>query len=57
VAMGLQNGHVHIHDLDTIAELADMAHLRPLEQWWLELREVARVMAHLEPHAGTSAAG
>ncbi len=57
VVIGLQNGHVQIYDLDTIAQQADIAHLRPLEQWWLELRPIARMMAHLEPDAGTSAAG
>jgi 6-phosphofructokinase 1 len=47
VVIGLQNGHVIIHSLDDIAELADMAHLRPKEQWWLDLRPIARLMAHL----------
>ena len=56
VVIGLQNGHVQIHDLDTIAEQADMVHLRPSEQWWLELRPVARVMAHLDPAAGAGEA-
>ncbi len=45
--IGLQNGHVAIHSLDAIAEQIDMAHLRPLEQWWLELRPIARLMTHL----------
>jgi 6-phosphofructokinase 1 len=52
VVVGLQNGHVQIHDLDTIAEQADMVNLRPIEQWWLELRPIARVMARLDPATG-----
>jgi 6-phosphofructokinase 1 len=43
--IGLQNGHVQIHSLDDIAELADMTHLRPREQWWMDLRPIARLMA------------
>jgi len=43
--IGLQNGHVQIHSLDDIAQLADMAHHRPIEQWWLALRPIARLMA------------
>ncbi len=46
--IGLKNGHVQILDLDTIAEQADLAHMRPLEQWWLELRPIARLMNQLE---------
>lgn len=43
--IGLQNGHVRIHSLDDIAGLADMMHLRPKEQWWLELRPIAQLMS------------
>lgn len=45
--IGLQNGHVQIHSLDEISLLCDMEHMRPLEQWWLELRPTARLMSHL----------
>ncbi len=43
--IGLRNGHVEIHSLDDIAQLADMAHMRPHEQWWLDLRPIARLMS------------
>ncbi len=45
VCIGLQNGHVTIHSLDDIATIADMDHLRPNEEWWLDLRPIARLMA------------
>jgi 6-phosphofructokinase 1 len=44
--IGLQNGHVRIRDLAEMPELADAAHMRPKEQWWLDLRPIARLMAH-----------
>lgn len=47
--IGLQNGHVKFHSLDTIAEMADMDHMRPIEQWWLELRPIARLMTEYKP--------
>jgi 6-phosphofructokinase 1 len=49
--IGLVNGHVEIHDLDTLAEGADLVHMRPIEQWWLELRPIARLMTHLSSSA------
>jgi 6-phosphofructokinase 1 len=44
--IGLQNGHVRIRDLAEMPGLADAEHLRPREQWWLDLRPIARLMAH-----------
>jgi 6-phosphofructokinase 1 len=43
--IGMQNGHVKIRHLAEMPALADAAHRRPLEQWWLELRPIARLMA------------
>jgi 6-phosphofructokinase 1 len=44
--IGMQNGHVRIRDLEEMPVLADTVHKRPAEQWWLDLRPVARLMAH-----------
>ena len=44
--IGLQNGHVVIHELEEMPALADTPHMRPLEQWWLDLRPIARLMAY-----------
>jgi 6-phosphofructokinase 1 len=43
--IGMQNGHVTIHDLEDMPGLADAAHMRPREQWWLELQPIARLMS------------
>ena len=45
--IGLQNGHVAIHDMDEMPALADTAHMRPKEQWWLDLQPIARLMTQL----------
>lgn len=44
--VGLQNGHVQIHNLEDLPRLADAAHRRPKEQWWLDLRFITRLMSH-----------
>jgi 6-phosphofructokinase 1 len=44
--IGMQNGHVEIHPLEEMPALADTAHMRPKEQWWLDLRPIARLMSH-----------
>jgi 6-phosphofructokinase 1 len=43
--IGMQNGHVTIHGLEDMPGLADAAHMRPREQWWLELQPIARLMS------------
>ena len=43
--IGLQGGHLKILNLEDMSRLADAAHLRPKEQWWLDLRPIAHLMA------------
>jgi 6-phosphofructokinase 1 len=43
--VGMQNGHVKIHSLEDLPGLADAAHMRPKEQWWLDLQPIARLMS------------
>jgi 6-phosphofructokinase 1 len=45
--IGLQNGHVTIHDMEEMPALADRANMRPTEQWWLDLQPIARLMTQL----------
>jgi 6-phosphofructokinase 1 len=47
--IGLQSGQVKIHDLENFPKMGDAPNNRPKEQWWLELREIARVLAQPAP--------
>jgi 6-phosphofructokinase 1 len=49
--IGLQAGHVQFSSLEDLPRLADEAHQRPREQWWMELRPIARVLAQPAPRA------
>jgi 6-phosphofructokinase 1 len=43
--IGLEAGGIQIHDLEEMPRLMDAAHQRPKQQWWLNLRPIARVLA------------
>jgi 6-phosphofructokinase 1 len=45
VVIGLSEGKVRMLRLRDAEELADWEHRRPLRQWWLELRQLADVLA------------
>jgi 6-phosphofructokinase 1 len=45
-AIGLQGGQVQFTDLREFPNLIDGQYQRPKEQWWLRLREVAKVLDH-----------
>jgi len=47
--IGLQNGRVQAHNLLDFPRMADWDNHRPKEQWWLELRPIARIMAKPGP--------
>ncbi len=49
--IGLQNGKVRIHSLEDFERMIDKKFQRPREQWWLELRQIARIMAKPGPSA------
>ncbi len=42
---GMYNGTVDFTDLDSLYDLVDEEHQRPLEQWWMELRPIAATLA------------
>jgi 6-phosphofructokinase 1 len=48
-AIGLQGGTIQTLDLRDLPRLVDEQHQRPLEQWWLSLRPIARVLAQSGP--------
>jgi 6-phosphofructokinase 1 len=45
-AIGLLQGSYQFTDLRDLPRLMDMKNGRPKEQWWLNLRPVARIMAY-----------
>lgn len=48
--IGLQTGQVSLTGLDSFPVLADPELQRPKDQWWLNLRPIARLLAKSEPH-------
>ncbi len=48
-AIGLKGGRVQFTQLEDLPRLVDRGFRRPKEQWWLELRPIARIMAQPGP--------
>ncbi|NJN66907.1 MAG: 6-phosphofructokinase [Chloroflexaceae bacterium] len=49
--IGLTGGKVQFFDLYDLPRMMDPRYGRPREQWWMELRNIARVLAQPGPHA------
>jgi 6-phosphofructokinase 1 len=49
--IGLQKGQINFHDMRDFERMIDSKHERPREQWWLELKTIANMMAKLGPEA------
>ncbi len=49
--IGLQNGRFVFHDMRDFDRMIDMKYQRPREQWWLQLKPIASLMAKLSPEA------
>jgi 6-phosphofructokinase 1 len=49
--IGLQNGKFIFHAMRDFDRMADLKFQRPREQWWMELRGIANIMAKLSPEA------
>jgi 6-phosphofructokinase 1 len=45
--IGLQNGKFVFHDMRDFDRMADLKSQRPRDQWWLQLRPIANLMAKL----------
>ncbi len=50
--IGLKAGKVQITGLDDLPRLMDEASRRPKEQWWMDLRPIASVLAKPGPRTG-----
>lgn len=51
-AIGVERGRIVFHDLEALGATVDPSKRRPLEQWWMALRPVARILAQPGPHYG-----
>jgi len=49
--IGLQNGKFVFHDMRDFDRVGDLKFQRPRDQWWLQLRTIANIMAKLSPEA------
>jgi 6-phosphofructokinase 1 len=47
--IGMQNGKIHFHDMRDFDRMIDADHQRPKEQWWLELKSIASLLAKQDP--------
>lgn len=43
--IGIQGGHIKILNIDDMPRMADIAHFRQKEQWWLELRSLVSLLS------------
>ena len=48
-AIGLQGGSITTADLQDLPRQVDADHQRPLDQWWLGLRPIARILSQSGP--------
>jgi 6-phosphofructokinase 1 len=48
--IGMQNGQIKFHDLRDFDRMIDAEHQRPREQWWLELKSIATLLAKSGPN-------
>jgi 6-phosphofructokinase 1 len=49
LAVGLTDGKIEFHELETLRRQVDSEYQRPKKQWWMELRPIARVLAQPGP--------
>ncbi|MBN2147364.1 MAG: 6-phosphofructokinase [Anaerolineales bacterium] len=47
--IGLQGGKLLYHNMEDFTRMVDLVHERPKEQWWLDLRPIAHLLAQPAP--------
>jgi 6-phosphofructokinase 1 len=47
--IGMENGRIRFHDMRDFDRLIDTEHQRPKDQWWLELKDIADLLARSGP--------
>ncbi len=51
VFIGLQAGQIQFHNLEDYPRMTDAQYQRPKEQWWMDVRPIAKVLAQPGPHS------
>lgn len=54
--IGLQGKEIKFHNFEDFDRMVDMKKQRPKEQWWMDLRPIAKVLAQPAPGAGSDGA-
>jgi 6-phosphofructokinase 1 len=54
VFVGLQAGQVDFYNLEDLPRMKDAVYQRPKEQWWLDVRAIAKVLTQPGPSGGAS---
>jgi hypothetical protein len=49
--MGLVGGAIRFNPIDNFVKMADLELQRPLEQWWLQLRDIAHLLGQPGPRS------
>jgi 6-phosphofructokinase 1 len=49
--IGLQKGQLNFHDMQDFERMIDAKNERPKEEWWLDLKGIASLMAKFSPEA------
>jgi 6-phosphofructokinase 1 len=50
--IGMQAGKIQFNNMEDFPRMVDLEHQRPKEQWWMELRTIAHLLAQPGPEAG-----
>jgi 6-phosphofructokinase 1 len=49
VFIGMQGGQLKFHDMQDFERMVDLKNQRPTEQWWMNLKPIATLLAKLSP--------
>jgi 6-phosphofructokinase 1 len=49
--IGLQGGQIQFHSLEDLPRMMDLGHERPREQWWIDVKKIATLLAQPAPSA------
>jgi len=47
--IGIESGGIQIHNIEEMMRMVDPQHQRPLKQWWMDVRPLAKVLAQPGP--------